>query len=371
VARPVSADVVMLGNRRREKLEAMVARPSSPQRLVLRARIVLLAFRRWSNQAIAAELGTTVDTVRTWRGRYVRDGLPGLADRSRSGRPDTYGPDVRLRVVATATSLPPDGESQWSHRRIAEHLADTGISASQVGRILADLDLKPHRVRGWLNRVDDERFWTQAAAVCDLYLRPPAGTVLLSLDEKTGIQAKSRRYPGQPARRGRAARREFEYVRHGTVSLIAAMNVTTGEVLTRDIARNDSATFISFLTELDQAIDPRLRIHLIMDNGSSHTSKATRAWLAAHPRISVTYTPKHASWLNMVELFFSVLTRRLLRRGEFTSRQDLADQITDFVIRYNTTAHPYTWRYDARADHTRYLTRRGQTTNQPAHPQAA
>jgi len=361
----------MLGNRRRAKLEAIVARPSSPQRLVLRARIVLLAFQRWSNQAIAAELDTTVDTVRTWRRRYIRDGLPGLADRPRPGRPEVYGPDVWLPVVATATSLPPDGESQWSHRLIAEHLADTGICVWQVGRILAELDLKPHRVRGWLNRVDDERFWAQAAAVCDLYLRPPAATVLVSVDEKTGIQAKSRRYPGQPVRRGRVARREFEYVRHGTVSLIAAMNVTTGEVLTRDITGNDSATFISFLSELDQATDPRLRIHLIIDNGSSHTSKATRAWLAAHPRISVTYTPKHASWLNMVEMFFSVLTRRLLRRGEFTSRQDLTDQITDFVIGYNTTAHPYTWRYDARADHTRHLTRRTQTTNQPAQPQAA
>jgi transposase len=357
MTRPVSGDVVILGSRRRGKLEATVARASSPQRLVLRARIVLLAWREWTNTAIAAELRVSVTTVRMWRHRFVAGGLPALADRPRIGRPEVYGPDVRLRVIATATSVPPEGASAWTHALIAGQLAATEISASQVGRILAEADLRPHRVRGWLNRLDDEQFWTQAAAVCELYLRPPAGAVLLSVDEKTGIQAKSRRYPDQPMSAGSPARREFEYRRHGTVSIVAAMNVTSGQVLTEWIARNNSQTFTGFLTMLDQVIDPGLDIHLIMDNGASHTSRATRAWLLAHPRFKVTYTPKHASWLNMVELFFSVLTRGLLRRSDFASREDLDSKITDFVIRHNKTAHPYQWTYDADAEHIRYQTR--------------
>jgi transposase len=357
MARAASQDIVILGSRRKARLEATVRRPSSPQSLVRRARIVLLAHQGWANAQIAAELGCSAGTVRTWRRRFVRDGIPALADRPRSGRPEVYGPDVRLAIVATVTSAPPDGEPAWTHDRIARELAGTGISASQVGRILAGLELAPHRVRGWLNRRDDEQFWAQAAAVCEVYLRPPPGTVVICIDEKTGIQAKYRRYPDQPARPGRLARREFEYIRNGTVSIVAALEVATGQVVAEPVARNDSATFTGFLHRLDQCIDPRLTIHLVMDNGSSHTSRATRAWIAAHPRITVTYTPKHASWLDMAELWFSVLTRGLLRRGEFTSRAGLAAKITDFTIRYNRTARPYIWTYDARADHARHLAR--------------
>ncbi len=367
MARAASQDIVILGSRRKARLEAIVRRPSSPQALVRRARIALLAGQGRANAAIAAELGCCVATVRTWRRRFARGGIPALRDRPRSGRPQVYGPDVRLAVVATATSAPPDGEPAWTHGMIAASLAGTGISVSQVGRILAGLDLAPHRVRGWLNRRDDEQFWAQAAAVCDIYLRPPPDTVVICIDEKTGIQAKCRRYPLQPPRPGRLARREFEYVRHGTVSIIAALQVATGHVAVEPIARNDSVTFTGFLHRLDQCTDPRLSIHLVMDNGSSHTSRATRAWIAAHPRIKVTYTPKHASWLDIAELRFSVLTRGLLRRGEFTSRADLAEKITSFAARYNRTARPYTWTYDAHADHARHLARhaRHPTTQGP------
>jgi transposase len=357
MARASSRDVVILGSRRKGKLEAIVRRASSPQALVLRARIVLLAYAGWPNARIAAELGCAVNTVRTWRRRFARGGMPALSDRPRSGRPEVYGPGVRLRIVAAATSVPPEGTSAWTHALIAAQLAGTGISASQTGRILAGLELRPHKVRGWLNRRDDDQFWAQAAAVCDVYLHPPPGTVVICIDEKTGIQAKYRKYPGQPPRPGRLARREFEYVRNGTVSIIAALHVATGQVITEPITRNNSVTFISFLHRLDQCIAPHLGIHLVMDNGSSHTSRATRAWIGAHPRIRVTYTPKHASWLDMAELWFSVLTRALLRRGEFTSRADLIGKITDFTIRCNRTARPWTWAYDARADHARYRAR--------------
>jgi transposase len=345
--------------KRKRKLLQIIAAGTSPQRLVLRARIALAAGAGDDNEKIARDLDCGVKTVREWRGRFAVRGVPGIFDKPRSGRPETHGPSARLAVVAVATSLPPDGETAWSQAAIARRLGERGldISRAAVGRVLAEAHVRPHKVRGWLNRADDPSFWAKAGAVCRLYLNPPPGTVLISIDEKTGIQAKSRTHPDIPGRARRDARREFEYVRHGTVSIVAALNVANGQVIAERIRRNDSVAFMKFLAMLDQHIAPGLRIHLIMDNGSSHTSRATRAWIAAHPRFTVTYTPKHASWLNMVEQWFSILTRKLLRRGDFASQEDLENQITEFTIGYNKTAHRWKWRYDADAEHARYLER--------------
>src|SRR6185437_5990213 len=185
-----------------------------------------------ANAKIARDLRICVDTVRRWRARFRRAGMPGLRDRPRSGRPPVYGIEDQLRIVATVTQAPPQIDAQWTHRGLAEQLAEpVGISASQIGRILASCDVKPHRVRGWLNRPADPAFHTKAQAVCRLYLQPPAAdTVLFSVDEKTAMQARSRKRATRPVRPGRVERREFEYVRHGTVSLMAAMNVTTGTI---------------------------------------------------------------------------------------------------------------------------------------------
>ena len=365
------AVAIRLTTKRRRKLEQIIRAATSPQRLVLRARIVLAAAAGAANAQIARDLGCSVAVVRTWRRRFACRGIPGLFDMPRSGRPEVHGPSARLAVLAVATSIPPEGESQWSQALIAGHLRERGlaISAATAGRVLAEAKMRPHKVRGWLNRADDPAFWIRAGAVCRLYLNPPPGTVLISVDEKTGIQAKSRKHPQTPARAGRDARREFEYVRHGTISIIAAMNVATGQVIAERIDRNNSAAFTAFLSMLHQMISPRLRIHLIMDNGSSHTSAATRAWLAAHHRFAVTYTPRHASWLNMIEQWFSVLTRRLLRRGDFASRDDLNAKITAFTIRHNKNARPYKWSYDADAEHARYLARQPEPV--PAFPEAA
>jgi hypothetical protein len=208
-----------------------------------------------------------------------------------------YGPDVHIRIVAAATGELPEADSQWSHRLLAEQLTDDGISASQIGRILADLDLKPHRVRGWLTRRADPNFFIKAAEICDLYLHQPAGSVVVCLDEKTAIGARSRKHPEQRAAPGRVARREFEYIRHGTISIIAALDVHNGEVLTERIIKNDSVTFIRVLNMLDANIDPNLTVHLVLDNGSSHTSKATKKWLREHPRFQPHYTqPTRPGW---------------------------------------------------------------------------
>jgi len=343
-----TASAVVIDDAVRKLLTVLGRSHSAPHRQVVRARIILAAADGASNAVIARGLSITVDTVRTWRDRFIAGGIAGLADRRRPGRPPRYGPDVHLRIVATVTAHAPEVDSVWTHRLIAEHLADDGISASQVGRILADLDLKPHRVRGWLTRPADPDFFTKAAEVCDLYLHQPAGSMVVCVDEKTAIGARSPKHPERRAQPGRVARREFEYVRHGTVSIIAALHVHSGQVITQAISRNDSETFIGFLTMLDQHVDPTVIIHLVLDNGSSHTSKATRRWLAGHPRFQAHYTPKHASWLDQAELFFSILTRRLLRRGEFTSRQDLADKIENFTVVYNRTAKPYRWTYEGR-----------------------
>lgn len=342
----VAAMTVVLDEQTRRGLSQTARSVRAQVRAVLRAKIILAAADGLPNARIAVDLRIGIDTVRKWRGRFAVSGLVGLTDAKRSGRPRRHGADVRVQVVAVATSAPPAPESTWSHRRIAEQLADTTISPSQVGRILADCDLRPYRVRGWLTRRDDPLFWTRATDICDLYLHPPPDAVVLSIDEKTAIAARSRKHPARPAAAARPVRQEFEYVRHGTVSIVAALDVRTGQTVTEPITRNDSVTFQRFLTMLDASIDPTKQIHIVLDNGSSHVAKATRAWLAAHPRWHVHWTPVHASWLNQVELYFSALTRRVIRHGNFPSREDLINKIETYVIEKNTTAKPYRWTYD-------------------------
>jgi transposase len=235
MAAPV-APALLIDDAIRKPLMALARSQKAPHRLVVRARIVLAAADGVPSAVIARMLPLSEDTVRTWRGRFIDGGIAGLADRRRPGRPPRYGPEVHLRIVATVTGERPEADSVWTHRLIAEHLADVGISASQIGRILADLDLKPHRVRGWLTRPDDAGFFTKATAVCDLYLHKPAGSIVVCVDETTAIGARSRKYPERRAAPGRVARREFEYIRHGTVSVIAALDVHSGQVITRPSA---------------------------------------------------------------------------------------------------------------------------------------
>jgi transposase len=351
MTRTPTPDLILLGGRRRQALLALTRRSTAPVREVTRARILLAADRQHANARIARDLGVHVDTVRAVRRRYRHDGWNTLRDRPRTGRPLIHGLQTRITIVAIATSVPAGPQTAWTHVTIAAELAenhDVKISPSQVGRILAAMDVRAHQVTGWLNRPDDPAFFDKARAVCDLYLNPPKASVLFSIDEKTGIQAKSRKYPTRRPAPGRPARREFEYVRHGTVSLIAAMDVTTGTVHHEIITRNDSVAFTAFLARLETRVPGHLDIHLVMDNGSSHTSRATRTWLAQHPRFHVHHTPVHSSWLNMIEIWFSILTSKVLRRGDFTSRENLAQAITNFVALYNHTAKPFRWTYDAR-----------------------
>ncbi len=342
-----TVEPLVLSLEERAELERRVRAHTTSHRDRQRAQVVLLAADGVPGTQIAPDVGLSQQSVCKWRQQFRDRGLDGLVDAPRSGRPLVYGPTERLVLMAKVTEEHPEVDAQWSHSELAVAMkaASIPISASQIGRILAADDVKPHRVQGWLTRRDTPEFWERAADVCGLYIDPPVNAVVLSIDEKTGIQAKSRKHPTQPVRPGRPERREFEYVRHGTASLIAALDVATGKVTATDVARNDSAHFIEFLAQIEASVDPALSIHIVIDNASSHRSKK---WLAEHPRFVVHHTPVHASWLNQVEAFFSILTRKLLRRGEFDSRDDLVARTLDFIERRNQTTEPFKWVYDAK-----------------------
>ena len=315
-----------------------------------RARLILLAAEGLSSALIAKQLPMSEEYVALWRRRFLERRVAGLVDDRRPGRPRRLGHDEQIQIAALATSAKAvdDPVATWSYLEIAEKLNAVGVavSASQVWRILRNLDIDLTKVRGWLNRRDDPQFWDRVRDVCGLYLNPPEQNALvLSVDEKTGIQAKRRIVADRPAGPGRARRREFEYKRDGTASLVAALDIHSGEVLAKPIVRNDSVTFCDFLDDIDRAVAPDRKIFLILDNGSSHVSKATRAWLAAHPRFEAHYTPVHASWVNQVELFFSILQRKVIRNGNFQNRQDLIDKLLRFIADYDQTAKPFAWTY--------------------------
>lgn len=343
------AERIVLSAEERDTLEGWVRASSTEQRLVERAQIVLLAAEGCSDAEIGRRLGVVYQTAGKWRKRFRESGLSALGDAPRPGRPVVYDHDDRLEIVKTVTEQLPDPASHWTVRAVADELADDlGISASQVWRILSDMDLKPWQTRSWLTSHDPD-FWEKASDVCGLYLDPPENALVLSVDEKTGMQAKSPTNPTKKAKPGKSERKEFEYRRHGTAALFAALDVHSGEVIWEAKNRNRSVEFIAFLEHVDQVTPKDLTLHLVLDNGSSHVSKQTRAWLQDRPdRFEVHHTPTHASWLNQVELFFSILGRRLLKRGEFGSVDELVARISMFITDYNQKAQPFRWTYEGK-----------------------
>jgi transposase len=333
-------EIVLTGEERVE-LERIARAATSEQRMVQRARPVLLAAAGETNEAIAAKVGLSAHKVSKWRTRFAEQRLAGLGDRPRSGGPCRYGHDERLAVFRTACATPPEGETHWTVRSLA---AAVGISKSRVHVILDEADLKPHQVRSWLTSLDPD-FETKQAQVCGLYLKPPKGAIVVSIDEKTSIQAKQPVRPTIPAAPGKPERREFEYKRHGTVALLAALLVHSGEIKGGVYERNTRIEFVDFLDRLEAEIPAGKQVHAILDNLQVHKTPEVRAWLEQHPRWHFHFTPTHASWLNQIELFFSILSRRLLKRGLFTSKDDLKTQLLGFIDRYNPTAKPFAWTY--------------------------
>lgn len=335
---------IVLSDEERAELERIVRAQRSEQRMVARARVVLLAAAGWRNDEIASVVGLSAHAVGRWRGRFAEERLEGLGDRPRPGGPRRYGHDERLCVFATACSPPPEGEAHWTVRSLA---AAVGIGKSQVHAILAAADLKPHQVRSWLQSIDPE-FETKQAEVCGLYLNPPEGAIVVSIDEKTSIQAKEPIRVEIPLQPGKPARREFEYRRHGTVALLAALLIHSGEIKGQVYERNSRVEFIDFLELLEAEIPEGKEVHAILDNLQVHKTPEVCAWLATHPRWHFHFTPTHASWLNQIELWFSILSRRLLKRGIFKSRDDLKAKLLAFIDRYNPTAKPFAWTYQGK-----------------------
>lgn len=341
--------IVLEADERRE-LERIVGAASSEVRMVERARIVLAAADGWSVKRICAEVGCSRPTVAKWRGRFARDRLQGLGDAPRSGRSLTHGPEVRALLIAKACTRPPDTESgqrreRWTHRELGEQV---GMSESQAHVILARADIKPHRTESWvMTDFDQPEFEARASEVCGLYLDPPAGALVLSIDEKTSIQAKGLARPDALPAPGTPARRDYEYTRNGTMNLFAALRVHSGETHAMTSQTRNRFDLIRFLEEIDETIPPAngQQIVAIMDNLSTHKSHDVQTWLRAHPRWRFVFTPNHASWLNQVEIVFSIMARRLLKHGHFDSPEDLAEQMLAYIETHNQTATPFNWTY--------------------------
>ena len=334
----------------RVELERIVRASSSEVRMVERARIVLAAGEGLSTAQIAERVGCGERTVKKWRPRYARRGMAGLRDARRSGRPLTHGPETRALLIAKACTRPEPEESsqrreRWTYRELGE---EVGMSESQAHVILQRAEIKPHRTDYWImSDFSREGFEERMGEVCGLYVDPPENVLVVSIDEKTGIQAKAPVKPDRPPQAGRPARREHEYKRNGTQCLFAALKVHHGDVLAMSSKTRNRWDLIRFLDQLeaDIPIVEGQKIVAVTDNLSTRGTEEAQQWLQAHPRWSFQFTPTHASWLNQIEIFFSILVRRLLKHGIFTSEDDLAQQMLAFIETYNQTAKPFAWTY--------------------------
>jgi transposase len=323
----------------RRSLEAVVAAPTSEQRAAIRARIVLLADKGTSTEKIADSVGVSPRVVVKWRSRFARHRASGLVDAAGRGRPRKHGSDVRLKI-ATEACRPPEGSSQWSTRDLGAHL---GVPHVLVHRVLKAESIKPHLQEMWLNSQDPE-FERKQAEIVGLYLDPPENALVICVDEKTGMQALGRKYPDKPVKAGSPAKREFEYVRYGTQSLLAALCVSDGSVSGKCYDRHTHEEFLDFLKEIVER-HPVGELHLIVDNLSVHKHHKVTQWLGSNERVHFHFTPTHASWMNQIEIWFSILGRKLLKRGIFASKEDLVQQVMAFIERHNQTAKPFRWTY--------------------------
>ncbi len=331
----------------RPVLEKWAGARATERRLVDRARIVLLAAEGRPASEIAGRVGCSIPTVKTWRSRYERDRLDGLRDRPKSGRPLTHDQAVRARLIALACTRPPSTaqgvrRERWTHRELADMV---GMSESQAHEILRDADVRPHLTEYWVMTELGPDFDAQAAEVCGLYLDPPANAIVVSVDEKTSIAAREPARSDLLTRPGKPARRDSEYLRNGATNLFAALQVHSGTVSGMTAQTRNQFDFIAFLDQLEAEIPPGQQVIAILDNLSTHKTPNVQTWLAQHPRWQMVFTPKHASWLNQVEIFFSILTRRLLKQGQFSDTNDLATQMLAFVELHNLTARPFSWTY--------------------------
>jgi transposase len=332
----------------RRELQRRVRDKGAPARVVERARIVLLAAEAVPGKQIAAIVGCAEPTVVTWRGRYAERGLAGLKDLPRPGKPAQLPESLRDRVLELTLTEPPTrfGATHWSSRLLATALAGEGtpISHATIARIWHRFGVQPWRAQTFKFSTDPA-LEAKIRDVVGLYLHPPETAVVLCVDEKPQIQALERTAPTLPVRSGHAEAASFDYIRHGTTTLFAALEVATGKVTEACTQRHRHQEFLAFLRQVARAY-PRRRLHVVVDNLSTHKHPAVRAWLERHPGVQLHFTPTSGSWLNLVEAFFSIITRQALRRGNFPTVADLIAAIERFITACNDRCRPFTWTKD-------------------------
>jgi transposase len=330
----------------RAELQAMVNAADVPATVATRARIVLWHAEGRRKKEIAELAGVSRPTVDLWLARYERGGLGELLDRPRGAGREQVSPSVRARILAATRQSPPaeTGLSHWSSREMAAFILRTEgvyVSHHYVAKLWRDSELQPQR-QGTFKVSRDPEFAAKLADIVGLYLDPPGGAVVLSIDEKTQIQALDRTQPLLPIAFDATEKRTHDYVRHGTTNLFAALNVGTGEVLGECRPSRNGTEFLAFLTK---AVTPHAGkpVHVVLDNLSTHTTPDVQAWLERNPHVTFHFTPKGASWINQIETWFGIITRQSIRRGTFTSVKVLIAQIRDYITHWNVNPKPFTW----------------------------
>jgi len=317
-----------------------VADRNTPQKLVWRSRIVLLTAAGVGTMSIVRALGKSKPTVWRWQQRFVAQGIAGLErDATRPGRKPPLAPAVIALVVGKTLHERPPAATQWSTRTMARAV---GLSQTSVRRIWNAHGLKPHLTRGF-KLSNDKRFVDKLRDVVGLYLSPPDKAMVLSVDEKSQVQALDRTQPGLPIKKGRAGTMTHDYKRHGTTSLFAALDVATGAVIGQCMRRHRHQEFLRFLRIIDQQTPKTLDLHLILDNYATHKHDKVKLWLDKHPRFHLHFTPTSASWLNLVERFFGLITQERIRRGVFTSLDALETAIREYLDNHNAAPNPFVW----------------------------
>jgi transposase len=333
------AEPLILGDAERSYLERQVRRHRVARSLSERCRIILRCADGLSSKAVAAELGVHEHTVGKWRRRFLRDRIDGLLDEPRPGRPRTIEDDRVAAVIERTLYATPDDATHWSIRSMAK---ETGLSHTTIRRIWTAFGLQPHRSETF-KLSSDPLFVDKVRDIVGLYLSPPDRALVLCVDEKSQIQALDREQPVLPMMPGMPERRTHNYIRHGTTSLFAALDVASGFVIGKCYKRHRATEFLDFVKEIDARAPADLDIHIVMDNYATHKTPRIKAWLARRPRYHVHFTPTSASWINQVERWFAELTRKQIQRGVHTSVRQLEADIRAFIETHNKNPKPYRW----------------------------
>jgi transposase len=337
----VTSDVVFLSADQQLELSRIAQSRSLPAGYVFRAKLILMLAEGTSYSSIKLRLGTTAPTISRWKRRFLAAGLDGLDTAHPGQKPSVLTAKLRARILAATRNPPKDGSTHWSCRKLASTL---GISKDAVHRVWREAGLKPHRLERYMAS-DDPDFETKAADILGLYLNPPEHAAVFCVDEKTAIQALDRLDPVLPLSPGRIERHGFEYYRHGTLSLYAALETATGRVHGKTAARHTSQDFVAFLQEVVAQCPAKQQIHIILDNLSAHKTRLVDQFLQENSRVHFHFTPTYSSWLNQVELWFGKIERDLIARGVFTSVKDLARKIRQYIKAYSANAKPIQWKY--------------------------